>query len=245
MSVQSVERTLDVLEALTDAGGQLTLSEIASRTGLPYGTIHRLLRTLVDRGYVRQESDRRYALGAAVLRFGPVSQRLFGDWARPYLTRLVELSGETANMAVMEGDTVVYVAQVPSPRRLRMFAEVGRRVLPHCTAVGKVMLAHREPAEARRVLARTGLPRRTVHTVTDADALLAELERVRDAGYAMDLGEEELGVHCAAVPVYDSGRVVAAMSVSGPIDRIDALDRDRLITDMRTVAASFSAEALA
>ncbi|GAA1017030.1 IclR family transcriptional regulator [Acrocarpospora pleiomorpha] len=241
MSVQSVDRTLDILEALADQGGEAGLSEIAARTGLPYGTIHRLLQTLLARGYVRQESDRRYALGGSLVRIGEVAERLVGGWAEPYLTKMVELSGETANMAVLEGDFVVYVAQVPSPRRLRMFAEVGRRVLPHSTAVGKVLLADR--ADAAAVFGRTGLPRRTEHTITSVDRLLAELVMVRERGYAMDLGEEELGVHCLAVPVSDGDRVVAGMSVSGPADRISALNRDELAQGLRKIAHDFGVEA--
>ncbi|MEV4802251.1 IclR family transcriptional regulator [Nonomuraea sp. NPDC049421] len=242
MSVQSVERALDVLEALAEHGGEAGLSEIAARTGLPYGTIHRLLQTLLSRGYVRQESDRRYALGGGLVRLGGIAESMVGVWAQPYLTKMVELSGETANLAVLEGDFVVYVAQVPSPRRLRMFAEVGRRVLPHSTAVGKVLLAGRPAAEALAVFERTGMPRRTPNTITELPAMQAELEAVGSRGYALDLGEEELGVHCLAVPVRDGSRVVAAMSVSGPAERIDALDRDELAAGMREIASQFGDE---
>ncbi|MBF8185337.1 IclR family transcriptional regulator [Nonomuraea sp. K274] len=242
MSVQSVERALDVLEALAAHGGGAGLSEIAARTGLPYGTIHRLLRTLLARGYVRQESDRRYALGGGLVRLGGIAESMVGVWAQPYLTKMVELSGETANLAVLEGDFVVYVAQVPSPRRLRMFAEVGRRVLPHSTAVGKVLLADRPAADAVAVFERTGMPRRTPNTITDMVAMLTELDLVKGRGYAMDLGEEELGVHCLAVPVWDGRRVTAAMSVSGPAERIDALDRDDLAEGLRKIALDFGNE---
>ncbi|MGP3928645.1 IclR family transcriptional regulator [Nonomuraea sp. KM88] len=242
MSVQSVERALDVLEALAEHGGEAGLSEIAARTGLPYGTIHRLLQTLLARGYVRQESDRRYALGGGLVRLGGIAESMVGVWAQPYLGKMVELSGETANLAVLEGDFIVYVAQAPSPRRLRMFAEVGRRVLPHSTAVGKVLLAGRPASEAVAVFERTGMPRRTPNTITELTAMLVELERVRSCGYAMDLGEEELGVHCLAVPVWDGDRVVAAMSVSGPAERIDGLDRDELAEGMRKIALDFGNE---
>jgi len=238
--VQSVDRALDVLEALAAHGGEAGLSEIAATTGLPYGTIHRLLRTLLARGYVRQESDRRYALGGALVRLGGAAENMFATWARPYLARMVELSGETANLAVLEGDFVVYVAQVPSPRRLRMFAEVGRRVPAHSTAVGKVLLADR--ADAAAVLERTGLPRRTDQTITSVAAMLAELEAVRERGYALDLGEEETGVHCLAVPVRDGERVVAGMSVSGPAERLKALDLDELARGMRKIADDFGAD---
>ncbi|MFI6812240.1 IclR family transcriptional regulator [Nonomuraea sp. NPDC050328] len=240
--MQSVERAFDVLEALAAHGGEAGLSELAARTGLPYGTIHRLLQTLLARGYVRQEADRRYALGGALVRLGGVAERMVGEWARPYLARMVELSGETANLAVLEGDFIVYVAQSSSPRRLRMFAEVGKRLLPHSTAVGKVLLADRPEAEAVALFERTGMPRKTANTITTTEAMLGELARVRHQGYALDLGEEELGVHCLAVPVHDGERVVAAMSVSGPAERIDALDREELAEGMRKIAYAFGTE---
>ncbi|WP_248960289.1 IclR family transcriptional regulator [Sphaerisporangium perillae] len=239
-TVQSVDRALDVLEALADQGGEAGLSEIAARTGLPYGTIHRLLQALLSRGYVRQESDRRYALGGALVRLGGAAERMVGVWAQPHLEKMVALSGETANLAVLEGDFVVYVAQAASPRRLRMFAEVGRRVLPHSTAVGKVLLADR--VDAGDILRRTGLPRRTEHTITSVEAMLVELETVRAQGYGMDFGEEELGVHCLAVPVRDGSRVIASMSISGPVERMEALDREELARAMRSIAADFGAD---
>lgn len=238
--VQSVDRALDVLEALAACDGAAGLSEIAGRTGLPYGTIHRLLRTLLERGYVRQEADRRYALGGALVRLGGAAGRRFGSWAQPYLEQMAALSGETANLAVLEGDFVVYVAQAASQRRLRMFTEVGRRVLPHSTAVGKVLLAERPDAAA--VLERTGMPRRTERTITSVEEMLAELARVRERGYALDLGEEETGVHCLAVPVRDGDRVIASMSVSGPSDRIGAADLGELARGMRKIADEFGAE---
>jgi IclR family acetate operon transcriptional repressor len=263
-SVQSVDRALDLLEVLAEAtrsgtpgradapGEGLALSQIAARTGLPFGTIHRLLRTLAARGYVRQGADRRYALGTALLRLRAAGEPLLGPGAEPYLSRLVDSSGETANLAVMEGEAVVYVAQVPSPRRLRLFAEVGRRVLPHCTAVGKVLLAQWPDADAARLLARTGMPARTPRTHTGTEEMLAELAVVRARGYALDLGEEELDVQCVAVPVRDADRVAAAVSVSGPAARMSLPepgpsggDPERLaelVAAMAKVADEFSAD---
>lgn len=139
--VQSLERAFDLLERMADAGGEVGLSELSASSGLPLPTIHRLMRTLVACGYVRQQPNRRYALGPRLIRLGESASRLLGTWARPYLARLVEETGETANMALLDGDEIVYVAQVPSKHSMRMFTEVGRRVLPHSTGVGKALLA--------------------------------------------------------------------------------------------------------
>ena len=134
--VQSIERAFDLLEMLADAGGALGLSELSTVSGLPLPTVHRLMRTLVNRGYVRQEASRRYTLGSRLIRLGEISSQMLGTWLRPFLAQLVRLTGETANLAMLDGDEVVYIAQVPSPHSMRMFTEPGRRVQPHCTAVG-------------------------------------------------------------------------------------------------------------
>jgi IclR family transcriptional regulator, acetate operon repressor len=233
-AVTSVSRALDLLQLLAAAGGRLPISELAERSGLALGTVHRLLRTLTDRGYVRQDADRRYALGAALLPLGDAASRLLSSWAVPYLVELVESSGETANLAVLDDDHVVYLAQAPGRHRMRMFTEVGRRVLPHSTAVGKVLMAWHSEDQVRRVVARLGLPRRTPHTLTSLEQLFAELADVRRRGWAVDDEEEEVGVRCLAVPVGPGPRAVAAVSVSGPASRLAADSPDVLAAMRRT-----------
>ena len=239
--VQSVERALDVLEALA-AGGSLGISEVAAGTRLPDGTAHRLLRTLVARGYARQGPDRRYSLGTRLLTLGDGARRSTAASARPFLSRLVELSGETANLAVLEGDQAVYVAQVQSAHRLRMFAEVGRHVPVHSTAVGKVLLAGLPDAAVHAVLARAGLASRTSRTLASPEAVLAELATVRRVGWAVDDEEEETGVRCLAVPVRSDGLVVAAMSVSGPAARVPPAPPAGWLAGMQAAAAAFTGE---
>lgn len=157
--VQSVERAFQLLEALADSGGVATLSELSTSSGLPMPTIHRLVRTLVQQGYVRQDTARRYTLGPRLIRLGETAGRLLGNWARPYLAELMEATGETANLAVLEGGEVVYVGQVQSRRSMRMFTEVGRRVQPHCTGVGKALLAQLPEGRRAPSSAPTRCPR--------------------------------------------------------------------------------------
>ena len=191
---------------MADAGGSVALSQLATMSGLPLPTIHRLVRSLVNQGYVRQEQSRRYALGPGLIRLGEAANRMLGSWAVPYLSELVDRIGETSNMAMLEGDTVVYVAQVPSLHSMRMFTEVGRRVMPHCTGVGKALLSMLPDDEVRALVARTGMPARTERTVTDPEALVAEVAASRERGYAVDDQEQEAGVRCVAVPVSDAPR---------------------------------------
>jgi IclR family acetate operon transcriptional repressor len=238
--VQSLERAFGLLELLADAGGVLTLSELATRSGLPMPTIHRLVRTLVSLGYLRQDAARRYTLGPRLIRLGETAGRLLGGWARPFLAELMEATGETANLAVLEAGEVVYVGQVPSRHSMRMFTEVGRRVQPHCTAVGKVLLAQLPESEAAKVLGGRTLPAHTSHTVTEPAALLAEFPQIKAQGYAVDDQEQELGVRCLAV-VVPGAPTATALSVSGPEGRIKAMEEDWMAGTMQEIAARLGA----
>jgi IclR family acetate operon transcriptional repressor len=237
--VQSLQRAFDLLERLADAGGEASLSELAATSGLPLPTIHRLIRTLVTLGYVRQNSNRRYTLGSRLIRLGETASRQFGTWARPFLARLVDQVGETANLAVMDGDEVVYVAQVPSRHSMRMFTEVGRRLLPHATGVGKAMLSQLPRDEVRALLARTGMPAYTPNTITDPDEFVASLDRVAEQGYALDESEQELGVRCVAVPLRGA-QTLAAVSVSGPDSRLTKDSLSRIVPEVLATATALS-----
>lgn len=240
-AVRSLERAFDLLEHLADAGGELALSELTEVSGLPMPTIYRLMRTLVNQGYVRQEPSKRYALGPRLIRLGEGAGRLLGTWARPGLARLVDEIGETANMAVLEGDEAVYVAQVPSKHSMRMFTEVGRRVQPHCTGVGKALLSQLSDRRVREILARTGMDAHTPNTVTDPDALVAELARIRKRGYALDNEEQEIGVRCVAVPL-PGAPALTAISVSGPSGRMTREAVPGVVPIMRDAAERFARE---
>lgn len=242
--VQAVARALDLLEVLAAADRELGVSDLAAATGLPAATVHRLLRTLTARGYARQERpNRRYAPGSQLVRLGARSWTLLAAWIRPTLAELVELSGETANLAMLEDRHVVYIAQVPSAHKVRMFTEVGNRLLPHGTAVGKVLLAFRPREVVREVIDRNGLPAHTPNTITERGRFLAELDRVAAQGWAVDEEEEEVGVACLAVPVFGAG-APAAVSVSGPAGRLDRARRGRILPQMLRLAADASAALL-
>ena len=224
--VQSVHRAMDLLEVVAARGGTLTIGEIAALTGIPLPTAHRLLRTLVDRGYMRQAPDRRYALGFRLVPLGASASAMVGVGTERVLGRVVDALGETANLAMLDGDRVAYVAQVPGRHSMRMFTEVGRRVHPHCTAVGKAVLSAAPETEVRALLARTGLPRQTASTITEIDVFLAQLDEVRERGYALDEGEQEVGVRCLAVRLPGSA-VEMGLSISGPAPRMT----DDLLTE--------------
>jgi IclR family acetate operon transcriptional repressor len=217
--VQSLERSFGLLEIMADGGGVMTLSDLAAVSSLPLPTVHRLIRTLVDAGYVRQEPSRRYALGPRLIRLGESASRMLSQWARPHLSKLVDEIGETANLAVLDGDDVVYVAQAPSRHSMRMFTEVGRRVLPHSSGVGKALLAQLPDDQVEGLLARTGMPAYTTQTITSPRTLIDQLARIREIGYALDEGEHEVGVRCVAVHVPEMP-TPTGISISGPAARV-------------------------
>ena len=217
--VQSLHRALDVLEAVAVCGGALTIGELAAATSLPAPTTHRLARTLLERGYLRQLPDRRYALGFRLVPLGATAQLQVGADADEVLADLVAELGESANLAVLSGHQAEYVAQAPARYSMRMFTEVGRRVDLHCTGVGKVMLAQLDDEDVAAIVRRAGLPRVTEHTITTEAGLREALATVRREGHALDEQEQELGVRCVAVPVGTPPSWMA-VSVSGPVPRM-------------------------
>ncbi|MCH6469009.1 IclR family transcriptional regulator [Sinomonas terrae] len=239
--VQSVERVFELLELITDAGGDVTLSELSSSTELPLPTIHRLLRTLVALGYVRQLPNRRYALGPRLIRLGEGANKQLGALAQPELKTLVDSLGETANMAVLDSDMVIYVAQVPSPHSMRMFTEVGRRAHMHDTGVGKAILAQLDDEQVRSIVGRQGMPTPTTYSIGDVETLLADLDKIRARGYAIDEQEQEVGVRCFSMAV-PGAPTPTAISVSGPVSRVDEMFGERAVPALRSAAERISAE---
>lgn len=239
--VQSVERTFELLERMADADGEVALSDLAEASGLPLPTIHRIMRTLVSSGYARQQPSRRYALGPRLIRLGETASRALGSWARPYLAELTEAIGETSNMAVLDGNQIVYVAQVPSQHSMRMFTEVGRRVDAHATAVGKAVLAHLPEETVTQMLTRAGMRPQTERTISGIDSMHEELVRVRHLGYAVDDGEQEVGVRCYAVAV-PGAPASTAISISGPEGRMTRVATDEVVPLMQRIAGDLAKE---
>lgn len=238
---QAVRRALDLLTILTDCHGSLGLSDVVARSGMSMATTHRLLKTLESDGYVRQYADRSYSLGPRLLEIGRVASTLLPDWTEPYLQQVVDRTGETANLAVLDADEVVYVGQVRSRQGLQMAIPVGARLPAHSTAAGKVLLAALPDAYVESVLLRTGMPMQTPCTLTEPHALLRQLSTVRRKGFAVDLGEQEVGVNGVAVPVRPSPRNLT-LSVSGPAERMTARRQHELARILIDVARAIGVQ---
>ncbi|HOG46281.1 MAG TPA: IclR family transcriptional regulator [Anaerolineae bacterium] len=224
-AVQSVERTLHILDTLAAARSGLSLTELCGRTGLHTSTVYRLLATLLAHGYVRQDGERKaYRLGLHLLHIGEAARAQcdLRDEAMGCLEALARRSSELANLAIPSGNRAIYIAQAQAQRghAIGMFTQLGAWVPLHCTAVGKAIIAHRPEAEVEHLI-QEGLPAHTANTITNPLRLRGELAEVRRRGYAIDDEERELGVRCIAGPVWDAdGRLVAAISISGPSGRV-------------------------
>jgi IclR family acetate operon transcriptional repressor len=216
------------------------LRDVGLASGLPVATTHRLLKALMKLGYVRQNpTNRRYTVGPASFEMAAKigTSRNLAQLAEPWLQELVRLTGESANLAAIEGDEVVYLAHVDAPRVVRMFTEVGSHVPLHASGTGKAILACMDRGPRSQILAGRQLTRYTARTITDRRRLESELEQTTRRGYAVDVGEFEEGVHCIAVPVRDPhGRVNAAISVSGPSSRLTIERMKSLAPDVIRIA---------
>lgn len=221
--VRALVRGLSILECLASER-ELSLSQLASRLQLPGSTTYRLLETLKARGFVAQSPETGlYRLGIRAFEVGGafLARWRLHELAIPAMKALVADINETVNLAVADGREAVYVGQVEGQQLVRMFTQIGARTPLYCTGVGKVLLAWRPEEEVRRLFDGVVLRAYTPNTITGLEALLAELARVRAAGYAVDREERELGVRCVAAPIRDrSGQVVAALSVSAPSARL-------------------------
>jgi IclR family transcriptional regulator, acetate operon repressor len=222
-SVQSVERTFDLFEALVEAGKTVTLSELSARASLPLGTTHRLLATLTARGYARQDPESRaYAVGYKVMDWATrVGANQLLEVARPPMRQLMDETGETVNLVILDRTQIVYADQVAPERLVRMFTQVGNRAPVHSSGAGKALLAFRPAAEARALMSELDLKGYTAKTITTLSRLESALAEIRAQGFAVDDGEFEEGVRCLAAPILNGDGVsVAAVSISGPASRV-------------------------
>lgn len=239
--VQSVERALNLLDLLTDRGGVSSVSELAAGSGLSLPTAHRLLTTMEKAGYLQRYAGRKYALGTRMMVVGNAAAGLLKLRVLPYLERLVRETGETANAAALEGRSVVYFAQAPSPHPMRTVREEGSRAEMHASGVGKAILAGLADERADELLEHGDLPALTPNTIGSLPGMRVEIEKIRSRGYAVDAGEQDVGVRCVAVRLPTTA-IHAAFSVSGPEMRVRAIRLERLTSLLHQVAEDFVRE---
>lgn len=222
--LSSVRNAARLLKQFSERDRELGVTELARRLGLGKSTVHRLLATLTAESLLeRGSAPGTYRLGLALYELGAaVSTHVdLHEAARPVLASLRNATGETVHVAVLDGLEVVHVERLESPHALRIFSVVGHRLPAHCTSTGKVLLAALSPDELAERLDGWEPTRRTARTVASREALLVELARVTERGWAENVEESEIGVGSVGAPVRGAdGTVVAAVSVAGPIVRL-------------------------
>jgi IclR family acetate operon transcriptional repressor len=247
-SIQSVDRALFLLETIAEVGGEATLTELATCTGLNISTCHHLLATLIQRGFVAKVPGRRlYALGSRILYLGHTCLQVdLPRRAQPYLEAVNQATGETVHLAALQGDAVVTLAVREARHAVRVdTGKVGKLEAPHATSVGKAIMAWLPEAEIQRIVG-TGMKRYTDHTITELPALLESLRGVRRNGYAIDREEFLPGVICVGAAIRDqAGTVIGAISASTPSMRASeehiGLMRDEIGAATRALSAEFGA----
>ncbi|MBB2914513.1 IclR family acetate operon transcriptional repressor [Streptosporangium becharense] len=221
--MRSVARAADVLEALSGSaqGAGMSVTDVAAACGLSKSAAFATLYTLRHYGLVADDGEgmnRRYRLGMALARLGNRAQDQLSlrDLARPNLVDLTRLTGMNSRLAVPESDQAVVVDQVSNGERIQVDLRMGTRELPHCTGLGKALLAEMDDADVAQLIERIGLVRRTSHTITDLPTLMTHLRTVRELGYAVDDEEDADGVFCIGSALRDhTGACAGAISITG------------------------------
>ncbi len=239
----SVERALQVLVELS--AGPMTISELGRRLDVHRTTSLRLLRTLEEERFVRRMTDGRYRIGPRMTTLAHTALESVDlrSSAYEHLRTLGSACGHTIHLAVLEGESLVYLDKVESRQALRMYSRIGVPAPLHATGVGKAILAHLPTAERDELLGPAPFERYTPNTRTDAAELATELDRVATQGWALDDFEHEEFIHCVAAPIRDaSGRVNAAVSISAPEVTLERAELLALLDNLTTTAHTISEE---
>lgn len=242
--MNAIEKTLSMLEAIAGSDGGSSLAELSTRIGVPKPTAHRILQVLAAGGYVVPDGKGSYQAGPALVALaGSVFGGLqFTRPARAAVLDLREKTGHTVHLAVRNGDRAIYVDKAEADRPYQMVSRVGMSIPLHCTSIGKAILADLPLAETLSLLSSAGFERRTPRSLTSVGEVLADLENVRERGYAIDNEENEAGVRCVGAAIHNSlGDPVGAVSISALTFLLSPDKVDEAGQAVRAAAATISA----
>lgn len=245
-SVKSATRVVEILSLLAQSSNPLTLAEVSKQLAIPRSSAHALLHDLVGTRMIEQleaGGTPSYRIGVRSFEIGNafLNQRNLGDEGRSVVSRLSTAVDDTAHLAILEGADIVYIAKSESSQSMRLVSHIGARLPAHATAVGRVLLAHLSP-QTLSVLLPSQLPALTPRTITRRSTLLASLAETKESGWAFDDEESTPGLQCLAAAVYDhTGDCVAGLSVSMPVFRMAAWERNELVAVVQAHAAELSA----
>lgn len=234
-NIRVVDRTICLLKLLSD-GKPRTLTEITQETSLSSSSVFRILATLSSHNFIQKDAiTGKYKLGLSCLEMaGSFLKSVdFRQQALPELEKIRDLTSETVHLCILDQMEVVYLEKLHGLHAIGlMSSRIGGRSPAHCTGVGKAMLAYQDQENVRAYYEERGLKEFTNKTITDVDMLMDHLDQIKGQGYSIDDGEHEKGVWCVAAPIFDySGSVVAAISISGPSERLAPISQRKTLID--------------
>ncbi|MEW9670113.1 IclR family transcriptional regulator [Ammoniphilus sp. 3BR4] len=244
--IQAVERALKILDLFDEHETELKITDISERMGLHKSTVHSLLKTLQVHGYIDQNAENgKYKLGMKLFERGNfVLQGLdIRHIAKKYLLDLSTKTGQTTHLVLLDGKEGVYIDKVEGPQAVILYSRIGRRIPVHSSAVGKALVAFSREDEVQRILKNYVYVSHTDRTISSEQEFLNELVNVRKAGHAVDMEENEPGVRCVAVPIFDhKGQPAAAISMSTLISRVNDEKLQEYVSMLKKAAKDMSAE---
>jgi DNA-binding IclR family transcriptional regulator len=241
--VRVLHKTLDILEAIRSRETGFKLAELARKVELPKATVYRILTTLEGRGYLDRAADGSYRMAKKMfnLQRTESDEQILNRVAQPIMDQVVDATKETVNLGILDAGEVVVINTVESPQAVRMSSKIGNRRHLHSTALGKIFLAGLPEKEFLRLIRMKGLPRLTEFTLTSKAEVVEEIGRVRKQGWAMDNQENEIEGRCIGAPILTpDGRVMAALSISGPVFRMDMARAKSLVPQLKAFCAEIS-----
>ncbi len=244
--IQSVDRALRILDLFDEYETELKITDISSRMNLHKSTVHSLLKTLQHYRYIEQNPENgKYKLGMKLFERGNfvIHNLDIRSVAKKHLMELSMQTGNTIHLVILDGKEGVYIDKVEGSAATILYSRIGRRIPVHCSAVGKALVAFKGQDELASILKDYEYISQTPKTITNEKDFLAELDKVKEEGYALDNQENEPGVSCIAVPVRDhSGNVIAAISMSQPVHRINKKTVNEVVSMLKDTADKISHE---
>ncbi|MEW6226823.1 MAG: IclR family transcriptional regulator [Bacillota bacterium] len=242
--IKVIERAMRIVEEVAQSRNGMSLTELGHATHMPHPTVHRILQALVSRKWLIQDSTtKKYSIGIGMFRLGNsyLAQNPLEKIAEPVMTELRDITGQSVHLAVLDGGYSVYIAVLAVSSEIRVMSRVGDRKPLYCCATGKALLAFQPRDAVLAALKETGLKRFTERTITTIQDLLPELEKIREQGYSLDLGEHNIHIRGVGAPIKGTdSRVVAALSAGGPSFELGDGQLEELIEPVTIAAAKIS-----
>jgi len=223
-NIKSIVKAVNIINLLAGEGESMSLAHMASELNMSKSTLHGILSTLVDVRFLAQDQETgQYRLGVRLFQIGSQMSSMWNERkiAYPYIQQIVAEVGETVHMAVLDDYEVLYINKQESTNSIRIVTDIGAKLPAYCTGLGKVLLSGLSKQEFQQMLRKKELKSHTSYTITDPNVLWKELETIRSCGYAEDDQEYIEGLRCVAAPILNcEGTIVAALSISGPVSRM-------------------------